>query len=584
MDSKKEDTSMEAGREAIDTKIKHMDGGLTGAGTTVGDHPMTCDLGSNIELFTLKDVLDAIQRTDDKIEALCTKVDVQNEMLVRLRNDFNERKGKEVPTVPKGEMHPKHDTQVKVEPHFDSATNESHMSHPVTRSRRKALDEVQKFEMDALAINLDSSEDEEHTEHPLRDPLPVQPTTGTKLATKATDVVAPCGSPAIGKTFTLSTDFGGNLKHPSIEPMTQAHHLVAGYSELRGGSNLKDDGDMNKPNKAAHIGRRLSYTPSSTERPIKIPKVDNIDTKEEVTTKTADKGKGTIEGTFCPSQSKRNVSWTRDGQVLPGFMKCNFKPSADMGLSHTQLQMCAYVFHPEREQRENIFSGGGINATREEFQCLCPGEKVTEKIITMFCYKLTWFQRHVKTPDVWCLPPSFARDILSGHSTTEIKTKYSDQWMPIIRDLKFIYVPIKDNNSHWFLIVLNIEEHKIFHLDSPLAEVSPAREDVVMTVVDVLGQIIFSGGFHEKFTKGIGDMLTWPATVRGGLRNTTDNSAVWVLSWIDMEYAFNPKLVAVMNEKKVRMKAAMDLLIGGHNECWISVESRAVSNMIWARK
>ncbi|KAJ1396729.1 Ulp1 protease family, C-terminal catalytic domain [Sesbania bispinosa] len=353
------------------------------------------------------------------------------------------------------------------------------MSHPVTRSRRKALDSQKKVQMEALDINLDSSEDEDHNEYLIRDSVTVQPGANPTVGTTGTHTVPTAGSPTVGKTFTMSKDFGGNLLQPHNQTVAQAHHLVAASSEFRRGTQNKD-----------------------------------------APTKSNDKGKATDDPNRFAAQRKRNVSWTHDGQVLPGFMRCNLKPSADMASTHTQLQMCAYVFHPEREPQENIFSGGGIDATREDFACICPGKTVTEK-------------RHVKTPDVWCLPPTFARDILTGHSTTEIMTKYCDEWMPTSNDLKFIYVPITDNKDHWFLIVMNIEEHKIFHLDSPLSEVSSQGEDIIMTVES------------EKFTKAIGDLISWPATVRGGLRNTTDNSVVWVLSWIDMEYAFNPKLVAL---------------------------------------
>ncbi|XP_057415917.1 uncharacterized protein LOC130720289 [Lotus japonicus] len=47
----------------------------------------------------------------------------------------------------------------------------------------------------------------------------------------------------------------------------------------------------------------------------------------------------------------------------------------------------------------------------------------------------------------------------------------------------------------------------------------------------------------------------------------SDLSALWVISWLDMDIYFKPNVVGVLKERPVRMGVAMQVLMGDHNEC-----------------
>ncbi|KAJ1401863.1 hypothetical protein SESBI_28493 [Sesbania bispinosa] len=53
------------------------------------------------------------------------------------------------------------------------------------------------------------------------------------------------------------------------------------------------------------------------------------------------------------------------------------------------------------------------------------------------------------------------------------------------------------------------------------------------------------------------------------------NSALWVLEWMAMEFTFQPNVHGVMNEKRVRIKTALSLLLGPHNKVRKMLETRA---------
>ncbi|KAJ1431092.1 hypothetical protein SESBI_07332 [Sesbania bispinosa] len=91
--------------------------------------------------------------------------------------------------------------------------------------------------------------------------------------------------------------------------------------------------------------------------------------------------------------------------------------------------------------------------------------------------------------------------------------------------------------------------------------------EVIRKVAEAIGGIIQSPRYKDiglDLTKDVGAWeisdLKWPST---GARS--NNSAVWVLSWLDMDYAFQPNITPVLNENVVRMKIVMQLLLCTHN-------------------
>ncbi|KAK7310104.1 hypothetical protein RJT34_07379 [Clitoria ternatea] len=125
------------------------------------------------------------------------------------------------------------------------------------------------------------------------------------------------------------------------------------------------------------------------------------------------------------------------------------------------------------------------------------------------------------TGDIECLCPGRViedkDDVLQGLSVKQLLKLYAENWMQPFLNLKYIYLPIKDKR-HWYLMVISLEERIVHHLDSCLQ------------VTDVMQR-------HE--------------TIR-----------------------------TMLNENAVRMKAALDLLLGSYNECkeWLE----AIAEIFWS--
>ncbi|KAJ1428169.1 Papain-like cysteine peptidase superfamily [Sesbania bispinosa] len=154
------------------------------------------------------------------------------------------------------------------------------------------------------------------------------------------------------------------------------------------------------------------------------------------------------------------------GNILPKTLLCKFRATADMQLTEIELKVSAYVFAYDKEEEEVLFRVGNQFGRRKDFNSLCPDMVVHEEIITMAAVKGTWVQYQGSCPSVWYCPPSFVVDILSGDTIAEILNKYCEHWMQPFPSLKYVYIPVKDEGGHWFLIVASMDEKIVYHLGS----------------------------------------------------------------------------------------------------------------------
>ncbi|KAL5184805.1 hypothetical protein HKD37_17G048450 [Glycine soja] len=185
-------------------------------------------------------------------------------------------------------------------------------------------------------------------------------------------------------------------------------------------------------------------------------------------------------------------------------MPCTFKPTVDMNLNFEEAQVCAYVFNPKVDPSGNNILFGG----RKQ---LGHATKLSVVIILFMALKVAYSQLY-RTRSVWCMPPAFALDVIDGTPVETVMLHYGKDWMPSFSNLK-----------------LDIMEPR-------------------------------------------------------GIPNcgSSEKSALWVLEWMQMEESFVSLLYGVsimytiivliydiklqLDEKAVRMKVAMILLLGTHNQ------------------
>ncbi|KAJ1426955.1 Ulp1 protease family, C-terminal catalytic domain [Sesbania bispinosa] len=125
-----------------------------------------------------------------------------------------------------------------------------------------------------------------------------------------------------------------------------------------------------------------------------------------------------------------------------------------------------------------------------------------------------------------------------------------------------IYVPIQEAGGHWYLAVISVSQKMVYHLDSYLDEnCVNTRRFHIEKVCEYMSRMIGSDVYPPNFGNAFIDLDKY-------------NSAVWIIDWMKMEESFQPNLFGAINEKLVKMKVAMDLLCGEHNDCWETLKAK----------
>ncbi|KAJ1400732.1 Ulp1 protease family, C-terminal catalytic domain [Sesbania bispinosa] len=265
---------------------------------------------------------------------------------------------------------------------------------------------------------------------------------------------------------------------------------------------------------------------------------------------------------------------TSRGKSHQKVVRTRFPLTAEMSLTTDEMQVATYIFGVDVDFSEVVFKIGVTRATIKDFECFCPRKPIEIDFVDHMARRITWRQIHINVQTVWALPPSFAvkfftyhyEDVLGGLSKENIARLYVLEWMNSFTCLKYIYVPIKEDNGHVYLMVVSLEEQTIYHLDSSPdgAHMKDRRNNI---------KKLFSISYvNNPENIDMWDVKGITPPIEGSHGN---DSALWVLQWMAMDFAFQPNVHGLMKENLVRIKTTMTLLLGSHNELRKNLEARA---------
>ncbi|KAG4390906.1 hypothetical protein GLYMA_05G077850v4 [Glycine max] len=98
-------------------------------------------------------------------------------------------------------------------------------------------------------------------------------------------------------------------------------------------------------------------------------------------------------------------------------------------------------------------------------------------------------------------------------------------------DLTHIYVLIKEEfTDHWYLMVILIEDHLIFHFDSNIqTDKVESRKETIINVFSVIAQMVSTECYPQDYVNGYFQVDGWDFAQPRRLPQCGKNSAVWVL-------------------------------------------------------
>ncbi|TKY73899.1 Ulp1 protease family, carboxy-terminal domain protein [Spatholobus suberectus] len=159
----------------------------------------------------------------------------------------------------------------------------------------------------------------------------------------------------------------------------------------------EDDEGVDLAQASSHTSaaaRKLSYPTRVVGRAFKKPKNEVTCNVNNASKNNSRKGSSPREASHKGvgiSEKGKGSHHRPNGQTLPKHVNCQFRPTADMGLTLMETQVCAYIFNNQLDPSGNevFFMVGNNLGTRKEFDTLCPSRIVHPRIILFMALKVT---------------------------------------------------------------------------------------------------------------------------------------------------------------------------------------------------
>ncbi|RYR44604.1 hypothetical protein Ahy_A08g040915 [Arachis hypogaea] len=303
-------------------------------------------------------------------------------------------------------------------------------------------------------------------------------------------------------------------------------------------------------------------------------------------------------GSVMNTTTNHNVVNNNIIEMNPTMSPSPTEPS----LSERQISIATYVFNPQGNQEEVLVKYGDLMMTRAELMTLKPGELPHDKTFEMFAMRLTKLFQRQDGPVIWCLPPSFSNDVINDIDVQQITETYMPTWMRPSMNLNYAYIPVKEDEGHWFLAVVAFKDEVLYHLDASMDdEKALRRKATIRKLGDSLSAVIGKPKYPLQFSKKYKGVTYFRIREADGLptaQSSTlmdgnsvcnvnmpipvcnvnmpipphrETSAISVLNWMAMANAFQRNLMPQLDENLVRMHTALGLVMAPFNEVtsWI---------------
>ncbi|KAJ1413017.1 Ulp1 protease family, C-terminal catalytic domain [Sesbania bispinosa] len=159
---------------------------------------------------------------------------------------------------------------------------------------------------------------------------------------------------------------------------------------------------------------------------------------------------------------------------IPKWMSISFKPPQGMRVSNTESEVAAYIFMSTEilEGKEILVRskcGGKFGiGDRLSLQTLRPSNYVCNEVITLVvCMMTNYRDLSCDFASSWFLPPKFTQQFLEWKATPfDLSHRYRTSFMGYVDLITKIFLPVNDQDLHWYLVVIDLQDEQVLLLDS----------------------------------------------------------------------------------------------------------------------
>ncbi|WJX17982.1 hypothetical protein P8452_07830 [Trifolium repens] len=253
------------------------------------------------------------------------------------------------------------------------------------------------------------------------------------------------------------------------------------------------------------------------------------------------------------------------GVPIPEWMPVTFRPTPRMNLNDICAYTTAYVFMRDDEQKHGFFGD------RKALKSLMPRTAVDSEIINLVVARSNWLIDSLgKRKSVWYMPTQFAQYCQDEkYKVDYIRRIYQKNFMPTNSVVSKIFIPMNDQGSHWFLLVVDFNERKCYWLDSAPSEERhhPRRHSIIRMQVK-LEEILFDHSYKLMNLIGHDNLITNFTIVQPSRlpqqRPGSNDCGLWVSKWmIECPFSSNYENITVVTA--TRLKLALYLCHSSNN-------------------
>ncbi|KAJ1411931.1 Ulp1 protease family, C-terminal catalytic domain [Sesbania bispinosa] len=249
------------------------------------------------------------------------------------------------------------------------------------------------------------------------------------------------------------------------------------------------------------------------------------------------------------------------GVEIPFWYPVSYRVPANMVLDDLEASIAAYIFwvnneDPTGQGDEVLIKSSWGEGKRFMLNCLNPGGRVNSKVLNQLAARLTAIEKSMGTYfTAWFLPTTFA-----------------------------IFVPINDDNDHWYLMVVDMFEKRLTILDSfPTEERREWRRRHVKKLALCPEEILDDHSFYETHITSkplISDFALHEPDNLPKQDPYSNDCGIWVALWMS-HCIWNTDYDKINVKEETRMRIAIDLVLHKYNNIKEGIVSKASDN--WVR-
>ncbi|KAJ1417976.1 Ulp1 protease family, C-terminal catalytic domain [Sesbania bispinosa] len=202
---------------------------------------------------------------------------------------------------------------------------------------------------------------------------------------------------------------------------------------------------------------------------------------------------GSTSGMYMNLQPLHSADYDgrKIGVQIPWWFPMLFRPLEDLILDDIQVTIGAYVFVANIDEQKYgnevlVSTEKGFFGERWKMLCLRPKHCLSQDILDLTACMMT---DHVRKSTI-------LHGMEEGPLT--VRDYYFEHFMGKIEFLSKIFVPLNDDNNHWYLMVMDMRQQKLVLLDSfPTADRNDIRRREVKKMAVYLEEMLTHPSFYE---------------------------------------------------------------------------------------